>query len=336
MKQAEFEKNNALFWSDLEQQLTDMRKPFFQKLSLRNKKSSDVDEEFKANFPENYRRLCHHLSLARSRYYSPSLVERLEQLVFNAHQVFYQHKSNILFSMLIYFTSGFAASVRKQRLWILISSIIFFGGFFTMLVTLQYFPDMVYTVMSAEQITQIESMYDPSLNVIGRERDSGTDFQMFGFYIFNNTSIGLKTFASGLLFGIGAIITLLFNGLYIGSVAGYLTYINFGSTFWPFVSGHSALELSAVVLSGAAGLKLGVSIISPGRKSRLKSLSDSAKESLYMMYGVSAMFIVAAFIEAYWSSMANIPEIIKYTVGGANWLLLITYFVFSGRKNAVR
>lgn len=336
MKQAEFEKRHALFWSDLEQYMADMRKPFLKKKLSRGKGDSDIDIEFKENFPESYRRICHHLSLARSRYYSPLLVEQLENLVFNAHQIFYQHNSNVLFSILIYFTSGFAQSVRKEKLWVLLSAILFFGSLVTMLVTLQYFPDRVYTVMSAEQITQIESMYDPSANIIGRERDSGTDFQMFGFYIFNNTSIGLKTFASGLLFGIGAVITLLFNGVYIGSVAGHLTSMGFGSTFWPFVSGHSALELSAVVLSGAAGLKLGASIISPGRKTRLKSLNDSAREALYMMYGVSAMFIAAAFIEAYWSSMSNIADIIKYAVGVMGWGVLLAYFIFSGRKNAIR
>lgn len=341
MKQTEFEKKYESFWLSLEEKLliktesTSVNSEIKDKhLKLKNrfKPESDLGEDF----PENYRLLCHHLSLSRSRHYSPLLVERLEKLVINAHQIYYKRKTHLLTSVLVYFTSGFAQSVRKEWRWVLISSVLFFGTFFGMLITLQYYPDMVYTVISGEQLAQMESMYDPTQDKIGRNRDSGTDFEMFGFYIFNNTGIGLRTFASGLLFGIGSIITLTFNGLTIGGVAGYLTFIGYSSTFWPFVSGHSAMELSAIVLSGAAGFKLGFSLISPGRKSRIRSLIDNAREAVFMMYGVASMFIIAAFIEAYWSSMSDLPSMLKYVVGVVNWLLLFAYFIFVGRQHAIR
>jgi len=331
MKQVAFEKKYASFWTYLEDNLLSDN-PLSSLAS-----NEKFEEEFEAQkFPEYYRLLCHHLSLARSRHYSPLLVERLEKLVIHAHQLFYKRKSHLLSSVLIYFTSGFAKSVRNEWRWVLLSGVLFFGALFAMLITLQSYPDMVYTVIPAEQLAQMESMYDPSQEKIGRDRNAGTDFQMFGFYIFNNTGIGLKTFASGLLLGVGTVMTLLFNGLTIGSVAGYLTYIGYGATFWPFVSGHSALELSAIVLSGAAGFKLGFSIISPGRKSRLLSLRDNAKQAVFMMYGVATMFIMAAFVEAYWSSMSDVPSLIKYSVGIANWVVLIAYFSLAGRRYATR
>jgi len=346
MKQTEFEKKYEKFWIELESKLGLISQTVISFNETVDIKEGDrknaiksrlaMDPDLGESFPENYRLLCHHLSLARSRHYSPLLVERLEKLVINAHQIYYRRKTHFLESVLIYFTSGFAQSVRNEWRLVLLSSILFFGSFLGMLITLQYYPDMVYTVISGEQLAEMESMYDPSQDKIGRGRSSGTDFQMFGFYIFNNTGIGLKTFASGLLFGIGSIITLLFNGLTIGGVAGYLTYIGYNSTFWPFVSGHSAMELFAIVLSGSAGFKLGFSIISPGRKSRLRSLKDSAKEAMYMMYGVASMFIAAAFIEAYWSSMSDIPAMVKYAVGIVNFLLLISYFLFAGRHRAIR
>lgn len=341
MKQSEFEKKYELFWNELEIKLIPNDKSTSNKTVSANdtnniKINKSQVAELGEEFPENYRLLCHHLSLSRSRHYSPLLVERLEKLVINAHQIYYRRKTHMLSAVLIYFTSGFSQSVRKEWRWVLLSSVLFFGTFFGMLVTLQYYPDMVYTVISGEQLAEMESMYDPSQDKIGRNRNSGSDFEMFGFYIFNNTGIGLKTFASGLLFGIGSVITLVFNGLTIGGVAGYLTFIGYSSTFWPFVSGHSAMELTAIVLAGAAGFKLGFSIINPGRKSRIRSLTDSARDAVYMMYGVATMFIIAAFIEAYWSSMSDIPSIVKYTVGIINWLLLITYFVVLGRKRAIR
>jgi len=331
MKQSDFELKYQPFWLELENKLA-----LNADASDKGKKASRVtaNTDLGEDFPENYRLLCHHLSLARSRHYSPLLVERLEQLVINAHQIYYKRKTHFLSAFFIYFSSGFAQSVRKQWHWVMLSSVLFFGTFLGMLITLQYYPDMVYTVLPAEQLVEMEAMYNPEKRSIGRLRDASTDFQMFGFYIFNNTGIGLKTFASGLLFGIGSVITLVFNGLVIGGVAGHLTYIGYSSTFWPFVSGHSAMELIAIVLSGAAGFKLGFSIISPGRKTRLRSLRDNASEAVYMMYGVATMFLIAAFIEAYWSSMSDIPALIKYSVGIAAWLLLILYFMFAGRRHA--
>ncbi len=334
MKQAEFENTNVLFWNEMEARLQDNTTSWFKKFINKIKNNAQID--LGENFPEQYRLICHHLSLARTRYYSPMLIERLEKLVFCGHQIYYQHNTHLLYSVIIYFTSGFPQSVRKEWHWVLISLVLFFGSLMAMIITLQYFPDMVYTIISAEQLAEIESMYDPSLDKIGRDRTSGTDFQMFGFYIFNNTGIGLKTFASGLLLSIGSMVTLVFNGLFIGSIAGYLTHIGYGATFWPFVAGHSAMELSAIVLSGTAGIKLGFSILNPGRRSRLKALSDSASEAVHIMYGVIAMFFIAAFIEAYWSSMSNIEPLTKYIIGIINWLLLLSYFLLAGKKSAIR
>ncbi len=351
MKQADFEARYQDFWHELEDKLNIDLRAYSSNTGFEKRREDDVKRSEKIKglvnrissgidlgeqFPENYRLLCHHLSLARSRHYSPLLVDRLEKLVINTHQVYYRRKTHLLSAVLVYFTSGFAQAVRQQWRWVALSGIIFFGTFLVMLISVQFYPDMIYTVMSGEQIADMEAMYNPQADIIGRGRDSGSDFQMFGRYIFNNTGIGLRTFASGLLLGIGSVITLVFNGLIIGGIAGYLTYIGYGETFWPFVSGHSAMELSAIVLSGAAGFMLGFSIISPGRKSRLRALRDSAIEAVYMMYGVAIMFLIAAFIEAYWSSMTGIPSAVKYSAGIISWILLIAYFVFAGRSNAAR
>ncbi len=97
--------------------------------------------------------------------------------------------------------------------------------------------------------------------------------------------------------------------------------------------GHSAFELTAIALSGAAGLKLGFSLLMPGRKSRYQALLDSAKISVRIMGGVAIMFVLAAFIEAYWSSTQLIDAQIKYTVGAMLWLLVTGYFAFVGRRS---
>ncbi|WP_214660558.1 stage II sporulation protein M [sulfur-oxidizing endosymbiont of Gigantopelta aegis] len=201
-----------------------------------------------------------------------------------------------------------------------------------MIVLIQIWPEFVYSVMSPDSVAGMEAMYDPQAEHIGRERGSESDARMFGFYILNNTGIGFRTFATGLLFGIGSIFTLLFNGLHIGAAAGHLTQIGYGNTFWPFVSGHSALELSAIALSGSAGLKIGFSLLMPGRKSRYQALLDAASVAVKIMAGAAVMFFMAAFVEAFWSSSQTIAPLIKYAVGALMWLLVFAYFAFAGQK----
>ena len=177
-------------------------------------------------------------------------------------------------------------------------------------------------------------MYDPQGQRIGQamERAADDDWMMFGYYIMHNIGIAFQTYATGLLFGLGSLFFLFFNGLMIGAVAGHLTSIGYGQTFWSFVIGHGAFELTAIALAGAAGLKLGWALLAPGQLSRAQALRLAAKTSVQLIYGVILFLLIAAFIEAYWSSMRWPQPVLKYTVGAALWALVIAYLVFAGRN----
>ena len=157
---------------------------------------------------------------------------------------------------------------------------------------------------------------------------------MFGFYIKNNIGIGFQTFASGIAFGVGTLFFLIYNGASIGTVAGYLGQFGYGETFFSFVIGHGAFELTAIVIAGAAGLKLGIALLAPGRKHRLRSLADAARVSVRLTYGAALMLLTAAFIEAYWSSSAAISAPVKFAVGAVLWSAVIVYFIAGGRRAA--
>ena len=130
---------------------------------------------------------------------------------------------------------------------------------------------------------------------------------MFGHYIWNNVSIGFRTFASGLLAGVGAIVVLIVNGVMIGGVAGHLQAVGHGDPFWRFVAGHSAPELTAIVIAGGAGLRLGLNLIAPGQRRRIDALVEGGRRGALLCLGVLAMLVFAAFVEAFWSSIAWMP-----------------------------
>jgi uncharacterized membrane protein SpoIIM required for sporulation len=124
------------------------------------------------------------------------------------------------------------------------------------------------------------------------------------------------------------------NGVVIGAVAGYLTQAGFGTPFWSFVAGHSAPELLAIVLSGAAGFKLGLAVIAPGNASRKSALVAAARPAVRLMYGAAMMFLGAAFIEAFWSPLTEVPFDVKIGAGIAAWAVLLAYFLLGGRARA--
>ncbi|KAF1053379.1 MAG: hypothetical protein GAK43_01436 [Stenotrophomonas maltophilia] len=286
-------------------------------------------------FASEYRSICQQLALAQDRGYSSHLIDRLQQLAMRGHQQFYRHRSHLGARMLGFLLAGFPRLVREEWRAIAVASALFYGSLLLMGLLVYGFPDLVYSILSPDRVTEMESMYAPDATRLGpmAERGAVENWQMFAFYIMNNIGIAFQTFASGLLFCLGSLFFLLFNGITIGAVAGHLTQIGYIDTFWSFVIGHGAFELTAVTFAGAAGLKLGWALLSPGRLTRGEALRLAAGRAIQLVVGVILLLLIAAFVEGYWSSIRSFPLAVKYSVGAALWLLVGAYFLLLGRRS---
>lgn len=321
MKQSLFETRHQPHWQAFAAQLA--------LLEQGKAKAQDL-----TRFPHDYRRLCQHLALAQERGYSSYLVDPLQQLALRGHQQLYRHRSQLGAKALSFLLADFPRTVREQWRFVLVASLLFFGSLIGIALLVYLFPDLIYTIVSPQQVTEMLGMYDPDASRLGRaaERASSEDWMMFGYYVMHNIGIAFQTFAGGLLFGLGSVFFLFFNGLMIGAVAGHLTEIGYGQTFWSFVIGHGAFELTAIALAGAAGLQLGWALIAPGALPRGEALRLAARKSVQMICGVILFLLIAAFIEAYWSSTTAVEPWGKYLVGATLWAMVITYLLFAGRS----
>jgi uncharacterized membrane protein SpoIIM required for sporulation len=328
MGQATFEARHAAQWDAFESWL-DAR----ERLRLAKRGVTPASELPDDEMPAAYRALCQHLALARDRHYSPDLVDRLNQLVLRGHHVLYGARGSGTAAAIEFFSRGFPRLVRAEWRLVLAGCLLFFAPMALVFLALQAYPDAVFYLLDPKQVAQMEAMYDPANRRIGM-RDADDNVAMFAFYIWNNVKIGFQTFASGLAFGLGTVFFLVFNALNIGAVAGHLTNVGSGEPFWSFVSGHSAMELVAIALSGAAGLRLGAAVIAPGRQTRKAALMDAARIAVRIMTGAAAMFVVAAFIEGFWSPLRSVPAPTKYAIGIALWAAVIGYLVLAGRGRA--
>lgn len=314
MKQQDFENLYSEVWSTFSLAIDDAEKS-----------SNSLPKDF----PELYRQVCSHLAMAQQRHYSQSLTLRLNSLVMSGHHVLYQRDNRLRFDRFLDVLAVFPAVLRANYSYLLWAFLLFVGPGLIMGIACYVDDSFIYSVLSPEQVREVEAMYDPSLDKIGRERGSDTDLMMFGYYINNNIGIAFRTFAGGILFGAGSIFFLFYNGLYIGAIAGRLTQVGFAGTFYPFVIGHGAFELTAIVFAGAAGLKIGFAMVSPGNYSRLHALKNAARGAVVILYGATIMLLLAAFLEAFWSSSTTLPIEIKLGVGGLFWLFVAWYCFFS-------
>ncbi len=324
MKQAAFEERYAGEWGRFELWLDRHGK-------LR-KSRQDTDSPLSGReVPAAYRRICQLLALARERQYSPDLVDRLNRLALRGHHLLYGSRGGQSMQVLSFIAAGFPRLVRDEWRLVAVSTFLFVGTLALLFGAILAYPDFIHYFIDPRQLASFEEMYNPSNPRLGM-RTGDDNVMMFAFYIWNNVKIGFQVFATGILFGLGTVIFLVFNGALIGAVAGHLTGVGYGVPFWSFVSGHSAMELTAIVIAGAAGLKLGGALISPGGLSRRNALVQAARPAVRLVYGAALMFTFAAFIEGFWSPLTLFPPQTKYTVGGGLWAILLLYFAFAGRN----
>jgi len=327
MRQAVFEERYAQDWASFQQWLDQHEKA--KRVARRGTPPALLPD---AEVPHAYRRLCQHLALARDRAYSPELVDRLNHLALRGHHLLYGARSHRRSRITRFFLEDFPGRVRAEWPLVTLAAVLFFGPLIAIGVALQAYPDFVHYLLSPRTIGRVQEMYDPANRQLGM-RASDTNVMMFAFYIWNNVRIGFQCFATGLLFGLGTVFYLVSNGVQIGAVAGHLTQAGFGTPFWSFVAGHSAMELVAIAVSGAAGLKLGAALIAPGNMTRRAALVAASRGAIRLVYGAATMFLVAAFIEAFWSPLTIFPPETKYAVGAIMWAFVLGYFLFAGRKH---
>ncbi|MFO7642628.1 MAG: stage II sporulation protein M [Candidatus Competibacteraceae bacterium] len=321
MKQRRFEQTHAADWQAFAATLD----------RLEHRKSAETAAPLPvAELPGAYRRLCQQLAIARARGYSGALLDRLNPLALRTYQQLYRAPQRRWPVVLDFLTGDFPRRVRAEARLFWLCATLFYLPLLGMAGAVHQTPELIYSLLSPEAVADLEAMYAPGQRADAR--DAGDNLALFGFYIYNNISIAFRTFAGGVLLGIGSAFVLLFNGLFIGAISGYLTARGYGETFYTFVAGHGAFELTGIVLAGVAGLKMGWAVAAPGRLSRAEALRQAAASGVRILLGVMALLVLAAFVEAFWSANRAVPAATKYAVGAVGWTLVILYLTRAGRR----
>jgi len=164
MKQSLFESRHQAQWQAFATQLTQLEKG--------KAKRADFTD-----FPHQYRQLCQHLALAQERGYSSYLVDPLQQLALRGHQQLYRHRSQLSANVLSFLLADFPRLVRAQWPFVLVASLLFFGSLIGIALLVYLYPDLIYSIVSPQQVAEMQGMYDPDASRLGRaaERASSED-----------------------------------------------------------------------------------------------------------------------------------------------------------------
>ena len=286
-----------------------------------------------AELPALYRRLCHDLALARERQISGALVAELNELALAGHRLLYQARTGQWRGLGKFLSRDFPRAVRGEWRLLAVLHGLFYGLALALAVLAWLHPDLIYSFLDPVNVQSIEDMYDPAGPIATEARAAGDDASMFGFYIWNNVSIAFRTFASGLVLGVGTLGSVIFNALNFGLVASHLIREGSAAPFFSFVIAHSSFELTAILLSGVAGMRLGLAVLAPGPRSRVAAMRVAALSSLPIVAGAAVMLLIAAGIEAFWSPRL-LPRPLKYAVGAGLWGLVAFWLGAAGRSRA--
>jgi uncharacterized membrane protein SpoIIM required for sporulation len=162
---------------------------------------------------------------------------------------------------------------------------------------------------------------------------------MFLWIAVHNVQVSFGIFVAGILAGLGTIWLMFNNGVMLGAFQYYFFSRGLGWKSVLVIWIHGTLEISSIIIAGAAGLVLGKSLIFPGTYKRLPSLMQGAKDGFKMMIGLVPIFVTAAFLEGYVTRYTQMPLLLSLFILISSAGFIIWYFIIYpirlGRKERI-
>lgn len=154
-----------------------------------------------------------------------------------------------------------------------------------------------------------------------------SEFPMFFSIAANNIYVSLLMFVSGIFLSIGPIFYLLQNGIMLGSFEYYFFSRGLGIESILVIWIHGTLEISAIIIAGAAGLVLGHGLLFPKTYTRFQAFKQSARDGTKIALGIVPILLVAAFFEGFITRHTEMPVWLSTGILGLSLIFIIWYVI---------
>ena len=273
-----------------------------------------------------YQRVSTHLSVVRSASPDPSLVSYLSSVLARARHTATGSRASTWRDLTGFFTRTFPAALYRTRRWWLATMVASVVLAFVVGAWSVRHPE-VFT----QQMTQREI-----------EAYVGTDFENyyseFPHHEFatlvwlNNAWVAAQCIALGVL-GLPVLYVLAQNVIGVGIAGGLMATYDRGSLFFGLILPHGLLELTAVFVAAAVGLRLFWSWIEPGPRSRLDSLAAEGRTAAGIALGLVVVLFVSGGIEGFVTPSA-LPTWARILIGVVAESWFFAYVFVVGRRAA--
>jgi uncharacterized membrane protein SpoIIM required for sporulation len=276
-----------------------------------------------------YQRVSTHLSYARTYYRDPALTATLTRLVSRASAVIYGSRARTLRGFARFFTTTFPAAVWHARRFVAVAA------------ALLLVPSLALGLWLSRSDAAVRASAPEAVREAYIEEDfeayySSRPASEFASAVFtNNVRVAIMAFAAGIAVCLPTAFVLALNGASLGVVAGLFASVGQSAKFWGLVLPHGLLELTAVAVAGAAGLRLGWTLIDPGDRPRGTALVEEGRRAVAIVAGLVAVFAVAAAIEGFVTG-TTLPTAVRVGIGLAAELAFLAYVAVQGRAAAAR
>ncbi|HEX5168044.1 MAG TPA: stage II sporulation protein M [Cyclobacteriaceae bacterium] len=312
MREAAFIKQNMPRWKEYEKLLQQQQK---------------LDPDKKA---EIFIQLTDDLSFSRTQYPQSESTRYLNTLASKIHLVIYKNKSEDRSRFITFWTRELPDLLHGMYRYIFYAFLIFAISIFIGIISVKSDNTFARLILGDAYVNMtLENIRSGNpLGVYASE----DQLNMFFGITFNNIRVSFYVFAAGLILSVGTGWLLFYNGIMVGTFFTFLAQNNQLENALGIVMLHGTIELTSIVIAGAAGLRMGHSILFPKTYSRTESFKKGAKDGLKVVMALIPFFIIAGFIESFVTRYSTMTWVMKALIIGLSVALIVFYFFIYPHK----
>jgi uncharacterized membrane protein SpoIIM required for sporulation len=273
-----------------------------------------------------YRSAASDLAIARRDFPHSDAVTYLNGLCARAHPMLHRSAPVRPGDIGRWFFAGIPRAFRERRAYVLLSFGLMLAGAIAGWLAVELRPDLHTSLVPQSGFDQLARGQVGSL----------PDAPLLGTVIItNNIKVAAICFLGGFAAGVPTAFFLAANGWMLGTIAAAVHQGGYDLAFWSLIVPHGVLELSILIIAGAAGLCVGDALLRPGLLGRGEAFTRAARGALGLAAGSASLLVVSGILEAY-VSPSGLHQWAKLLIGAAVGTALYSWLLLAGRRRHPR
>jgi uncharacterized membrane protein SpoIIM required for sporulation len=302
--------------------------------ALEKNRAGRISDEDLLDLPVLYRKTASSLAVARETSLDAATLGYLEGLVRRAWFQVYGPRVGLAGWARRFFGGGWSAAVRSLWLDICVSLFVMVAGTLVGWLLVASDRNWYYTLVGGMAQGREPGASREQLAEMLAPADGAEGLSTFSTYLFwNNSGVCILAFALGFAFGVPTLLLLVQNMALLGAMLWLFHSVGLTWEFAAWLSVHGTTELFAILLSGAAGLHIGRSMVFPGRRSVMAAAAEAGRRAAQVMAGCVVMLAVAGVLEGFARQLVGDP-VSRASIGGVMLAFWLAYFLLMPKPAA--